>query len=236
MAKSSGPLSGSIPSASTMGRRIVPSGIPSLDKIIEGGFNEGDTVLIAGQPGVGKSTFGAQFVYFGAEQYGQVGILASFVESASKLKRDMLRFNWDFAAAEKDSKVLVLDLLQTVGRKGVDVGLEILMAAVNSMGAKRLVIDSLSALMTYIDTKAEARSFMGAMNKLLENAGCTSLFILEVPWGDKTIGLGFEEFMTDGLVVLESSLEKFKVRRKLFVPKMRGLNHSLDCFDFFITP
>ncbi len=217
-----------------MSRQVVSSGIPSLDKIIDGGFNEGDTILVAGQPGAGKSTLGVQFLYKGAVQHNQNGVYATFVESGSKLKRDMLRFDWDLEGLEKEKKVSILDMVQTVSERGVYLNLDVMMNAVKELGAKRLVIDSLSALTTYIHTKSESRSFMSVINKFLENSKCTTLFILEVPWGQKEIGMGFEEFMADGLVVLESSLERFMVRRRLYIPKMRGVDHGLDCYDFYI--
>ncbi len=219
-----------------MREQVVSSGIPSLDKIIEGGFNEGDTILVAGHPGSGKSTLGTQFIYNGATQFNQVGIYASFVESANKLRRNMLSFNWNLAELEKERKISVLDMIQTVSQKGIEVNLDAIMTALRDLGAKRLVIDSLSAMMSYIETKAEARSFVAIMNKFLEEAKCTTFYLLEVPWGSRTIGLGFEEFMTDGLIILESNLEQFKVRRRLYIPKMRGVNHALDCYDFNIMP
>lgn len=217
-------------------REVVSSGIQSLDKIIEGGFNEGDVILVAGQPGAGKSTLGIQFVYNGATQYEQAGVYATFIESASKLKRDMLRFNWDLAKLERERKLVVLDLIQTIGEKGVEANLEAIMDAIKGLNAKRLVIDSLSAMTTYIKTRAEARSFVALMNRFIEDAKCTTLCTLEVPWGRSDIGMGFEEFMADGLIILESSLEQVKVRRRLYIPKMRGVNHALECYDFYITP
>jgi len=229
-------MSSSNSSKRRLRREVVSSGIPSLDKIIEGGLNEGDVILVAGQPGAGKSTLGVQFTYNGATQWNQAGVYATFVESASKLKRNMLRFNWDLDKLEKERKACFLDLVQTIGEKGVEVNLEAIMSAIKDLNAKRLVIDSLSAMMTYIQTKAEARSFVALMNRFLEDAKCTTLCTLEVPWGSSDIGMGFEEFMADGLIVLESSLEQFKVRRRLYIPKMRGVDHALDCYDFYITP
>jgi len=217
-------------------RNVISSGISSLDKIIEGGFNEGDTLLVAGHPGAGKSTLGVQFTYNGATQYSQASVYATFVESASKLKRNMLRFNWDLGKLEQERKVSVLDLIQTISEEGVEANLEAIMNAIKALDAKRLVIDSLSAMMTYIKTRDEARSFMALMNRFIENAKCTTLYMLEVPLGRSDIGMGFEEFMADGLIVLEASLDQFKVRRRLYIPKMRGVNHALDCYDFYITP
>jgi len=88
---------------------------------------------------------------------------------------------------------------------------------------------------TYIETKADARTFIGMLNRFLEKAGCTSLLLVEMPWGKSDIGSGFEEFLADGLIVLESSIDGFRVRRMLFVPKMRGCDHDLNCYDFFIS-
>ncbi|MCJ7632915.1 AAA family ATPase [Candidatus Bathyarchaeota archaeon] len=213
----------------------VPTGIASLDKIIDGGFNVGDNILVAGQPGAGKSTLGAQFLYNGAVLYDQTGVYVTFVESGNKFRRDMLRFGWDFADLERQRKVMVLDLVQSISKRGIEVNFEAILTASKTLDAKRLVIDSLSALTTYINTKAEARSFVALANRLLEDSGCTAIMMVEMPWGKVEIGAGFEEFMADGLMILESKLEQFKVRRRLYVPKMRGTNHALDCFDFYIT-
>jgi circadian clock protein KaiC len=148
----------------------------------------------------------------------------------------MLRFNWDLAKLEEQRKVAVLDLVQAISKRGIEVNFEAILTAVKTLGAKRLVIDSLSAMTTYINTKAEARSFLALSNRLIEDAKCTAIVLIEVPWGKVEIGMGFEEFMADGLIVLDSRLEQIKVKRRLFVPKMRGINHALDCFEFYITP
>jgi circadian clock protein KaiC len=207
-----------------------------LDKLIDGGFNEGDVILIAGQPGAGKSTLGMQFIYNGASLYNQVGIYASFVESATKLKRDMLGFGWDLDNLEQGGKLSVLDLVQSASERGVEANLAELLSSISKLHATRLVVDSLSAIMTYIQTRSQARSFISMMSKMLENTGCTTLLILEIPWGKKEVGMGFEEFLADGLIILESSLENTKVKRRIYIPKMRGVDHSLDCYDFYITP
>ena len=213
----------------------VLTGISSLDKILGGGFNRGDTILVAGQPGAGKTTLGFQFLYNGATKYGENGVYVSFVESANKLKRDALRFGWDFEKLIKEKKVRFLDLIQAMGEKGVEANFSVMMSEIASVGAKRVVIDSLSAMTTYIETKADARTFIGVLNRFLEKAGCTSILLVEMPWGKSDIGSGFEEFLADGLIVLQSTVDRFRVRRMLFVPKMRGCDHDLSCYDFFIS-
>jgi len=213
----------------------VLTGVSSLDKIVGDGFNRGDTILVAGQPGAGKTTFGFQFLYSGVTKYGENGVYVSFVESVNKLKRNALRLGWDFEKLIREKKVSFLDLMQTTGEKGVDANLTVIMNEIELTGAKRVVIDSLSAMTTYIETKADARTFIGMLNRFLEKAGCTSLLLVEMPWGKSDIGSGFEEFLADGLIVLESSIDGFRVRRMLFVPKMRGCDHDLNCYDFFIS-
>ena len=211
------------------------TGIQSLDKILAGGFNRGDTILVAGQPGAGKTTLGLQFLYNGATKYRENGIYVTFVESVDKLKRDALKLGWNFEKLINEKKVRFLDLMQATGEKGVEANFAVMLTEIELIGTKRVVVDSLSAMTTYIDTKADARAFVGMLNRLLENAGCTSLLLIEMPWGNSDIGSGFEEFLSDGLIVLESSIDGFRVRRMLFVPKMRGVNHDLSCYDFFIS-
>jgi len=213
----------------------VSTGIQSLDRILAGGFNRGDTVLVAGQPGAGKTTLGLQFLYDGATKYGENGIYVTFIESVDKLKRDALKIGWDFEKLIKEKKVRFLDLMQATGEKGLEANFAVMITEIELASAKRIVVDSLSAMTTYIETKADARTFVGMVNRLLENAGCTSILLVEVPWGKSDIGSGFEEFLADGLIVLKSSIDGFRVRRMLFVPKMRGINHDLSCYDFFIS-
>lgn len=220
-------------SRENVGKSQVSSGVPSLDRIIGGGFKKGSNIFVAGQPGAGKTTLGLQFLFHGSKNLEEPGIYVSFVESAQKMLKNALSFGWDFAALR--AKVKVLDLVTTVGETGVKEIFEIMMDAVKELKAQRVVIDTLTALTTYVETKAEARTFIGLLNRFLEEAGCTSLSLLEVPWAKRELGAGFEEFLGDGLIVLESSVNDLRVRRRLYVPKMRGIDHSLECYDFFIT-
>lgn len=213
----------------------VLTGISSLDKILGGGFNRGDTILVAGQPGAGKTTLGLQYLYGGATECDENGVYITFVESFEKLKRDGLRFGWDFEKLEKEKKISFLGLIHGQKEKGVEANFSIIINEIDSVDAKRVVIDSLTAMTAYIESKADARNFILLLNRFLERAGYTSLLLVEVPWGKEDIGSGFEEFLADGLIVLKSTIDRFRVRRMLFVPKMRGCDHDLSCYDFFIS-
>ena len=210
------------------------TGIPSLDKIIEGGLCRGDTIIVAGQPGTGKTTLGLQFLHHGATKCGENGVYASVIESADKLKRNAQRFGWDLDKLEREGKLQLVSLQSTM-KAGVSTALETVLESLHSINAKRLVFDSLSSLMTAFESIAEARSFLHIMVKFLEGANCTTLMISEVPWGKRQLGTNFEEFLGDGLIILDASFDNSRVRRRIYVPKMRGTEHRLEGYDYYIT-
>ncbi len=154
----------------------VQTGIPSLDKLIEGGLVRGDTTIVAGQPGTGKTTLGLQFLVHGAVKCGDNGVYASVIESGEKLKRNARRFGWDLEALEKEGRLQLVSLQSTM-KAGVSTALETVLEALHTVKARRLVFDSLSALMTAFESTAEARSFLHIMLKFLEAANCTTLMI-----------------------------------------------------------
>ncbi|TMI46693.1 hypothetical protein E6H22_06825, partial [Candidatus Bathyarchaeota archaeon] len=200
------------------GNDRVQTGIPSLDKLIEGGLVPGDTTIVAGQPGTGKTTLGLQFLVHGAVKCGENGVYASVIESGEKLKRNARRFGWDLDVLEKEGRLQLVSLQSTM-KAGVSTALETVLEALHTVKARRLVFDSLSALMTAFESTAEARSFLHIMLKFLEAANCTTLMISEVPWGKQQLGTNFEEFLGDGLIVLESSFDNSRVRRRIYIPK-----------------
>ena len=212
----------------------VQTGIPSLDRIIEGGLCRGDTIIVAGQPGTGKTTLGIQFLYHGATRCGENGVYASVIESEGKLKRNAKRFGWDLDRLEREGKLQLVPLQSTM-KAGVSTALETVLESLHSINARRLVFDSLSALMTAFESQAEARSFLHIMVKFLEGANCTTLMVSEVPWGKRQLGTSFEEFLGDGLIVLDASFDNSRVRRRVYVPKMRGTEHRLEGYDYYIT-
>ena len=222
------------PVASFQDVERVATGITSLDRIIEGGLCRGDTVIVAGQPGTGKTTLGLQFLYSGATRYNENGVYASVIESGDKLKRNARRYGWDLDRLEKEGKLQLVSLQSTM-KAGVSTALETVLESLHTINARRLVFDSLSALMTAFESNAEARSFLHIMVKFLEGANCTTIMISEVPWGKRQLGTNFEEFLGDGLIVLDASFDESRVRRRLYIPKMRGTEHRLEGYDYYLT-
>lgn len=212
----------------------IPMGIVSLDRLIEGGLQKGDTIIVAGQPGTGKTTLGLQFLHHGATVLSESGIYASLIESAAKLKRNAKRFGWDFDRLESQKLVQILEL-QTTLQEGINETLQAVLSSLRDLRAQRLVFDSLSALMMAFETSGEARSFLHLVLKFLEATRCTSLLLSEVPWGAKRVGTGIEEFLGDGLIVLEANFDGFRVHRKIYIAKMRGTEHRLEGYEYYIS-
>jgi len=203
----------------------VHSGVTGLDELIEGGFLRGDTILLAGGTGSGKTIFSSQFIYNGAIRYGERGVYVTLEEDRPSFLRNMSRFGFDFEDLERKGGVSVLDP-QTIGGVGIDVNLQYILAKAEELGAKRIVIDSLSAFLSACEEKLEYRSAMHLMYDLLKGRGYTTIMTVSIPTGTQTLGLGIEEFMTDSVLQLENVVEDYELKTRFLIRKMRGTEHS----------
>ena len=84
------------------------TGIVGLDKVLNGGFTQGSTIIVEGEPGTGKTTLGVQFLYNGATQLGEAGIYITFEELPDQIYKDMLRFGWDLQELERQNLIRVI--------------------------------------------------------------------------------------------------------------------------------
>ena len=219
----------------SMSFRRVPTGVPELDDLIEGGFPADSMILLVGFPGAGKTTFSGQFLYAGAERFGARGVYASFAETKRTFIRNMLRFGWDFERLEKERRVAILDLSVT-REAGLQTNLNTIMETMTSMGAERLVIDSFTAISMALKDAIDVRVMVHLLYKFLKKANCVSLIILDQPWGSTSIGQGIIEFLADGIIYLETYFdEKYNLRRRLRILKMRGTNHSKSPHEYEIS-
>jgi len=210
----------------------VPSGIDGLDSLIDGGFPEGSLILLAGNPGTGKTVFGVQFLCKGAKDYGENGIYVSFAESEDTLFHNMSKlFGYDLKTVE-DGKVKVLDFT-TVTEKGLSTILEMILEEVTALKAKRLVIDSFSAMAQAFKEPIEARIILhNILGKIVRQLGCTIILIVEVPTGSEKIGVSIEEFVADGVIVLRRDDYDGRLIREIEIEKLRGTRFENQRFLF----
>jgi len=220
-----------------MSENRVPTGIDGLDPLIEGGFPTGSLVLLAGSPGTGKTIFTMQFLYKGAENYDENGIYVSFAENEDTILHNISRlFGHDLRKREeRHGKVKILDLT-TVTEKGLSTILEMILEEVTVLKAKRLVIDSFSAMAQAFKEPIEARIILhNILGKLVRQLGVTIILIVEVPTGSSKIGISIEEFVADGVIVLRKDDHEGRLVREIKIEKLRGTRFEQQKFLFTLN-
>lgn len=180
----------------------ISTGIQGLDSLIEGGIPRGFTVLVAGNPGTGKTILSSHFLYAGLKS-GEAGIYVSFSESRQQFYANVNRLGLDFVKYEKEGKFLFLDFASFT-KEGIGDALEEVLASIREINAKRIVVDSFSAIAQAFENQNEARiALQVILGKMTRAEGVTNLLISEVPVGSETVSSGIEEFVVDGIVKME---------------------------------
>lgn len=215
----------------------IRTGIPGLDPLIQGGLQRGDFILLLGDLGTGKTVFSSQFVYNSAKLYDEKAVFATFEEDIKSLKRNMLRFGMDFDALEKQGKVKVLDLEALEGR-GMGSNIEALLKALDDLGARRLVIDSLTAFMSGAEEKFDYSFLMHLIYKTLKREGVTTLVTVSKPQGTAVpLETGVEEFVADGIFELRNYISRdVEIKTQFLIRKLRGTEHSRKFHSVLFTP
>lgn len=223
----------------------VTTGIPGLDKLIGGGYPCGTNILVCGSSGTGKTIFCTQFLIAGITQENEPGIFITLEERKPDLQEEMLSLGWDLARHQKNKELIIVDAASQVGvhkneykiGEGFDIDALVLdiHRAATSIGAKRLVLDSIPALKLKLHEYGEFRRALFRLNSLLSEVGLTSLMTTESSDPERLSRYGIEEFLARGIVVLSLEEEVSDLKRFLRVRKMRGTTHSLRNIPFEIT-
>jgi len=223
----------------------VKTGIPGLDEILDGGLPKGTNVLITGGTGTGKSIFCSQFLYKGIEDYNQNGVFVTLEERAEDLRKEMLKFGWDFAKYEKENRLGIIDgtstklRKRTVKEKYSLIGLDIdaLIIEINrvcrEINAERVVIDSIPSLGLNLDSEKEVRRSVYRLSTLLLEIGVTS-FVTTETLGGGFSRYGVEEFVSRGVIKLDIVEKENKFVRTVYVRKMRETNFTMEKYPFDI--
>ena len=212
----------------------VPTGIKGLDEMLGGGLLKKRHVLVTGGPGSGKTTFAMQFLYNGAEKFGDKGLFISLEEKSEKLVENLSQgFNWDLEKHLREGNIVIT----TVDKFDWDTLTDMLQSYVTRHKVRRVVIDPLTILrLNTRDTFEFRRKLIGLLG-FLENLDCTVLLTSESQSLTREASTyTLEEFVVDGVIVLYNIPVRNERRRALEIVKMRGVAHSNNIYPFKITP
>jgi circadian clock protein KaiC len=216
--------------------RRLSFGIAELDKMMDGGVREGDSILVAGSSGTGKSVLATQFIAEGISQ-GETGIIAVFEERPEAYAERATSLGLDLETPQKDGKLTILYLRPL--DLSVDETMQSILDAVQKIGAKRLVIDSLAGFEMALSPgfRADFRESLYRMIFALTGIGVTILSTVEVdesftefPFSTYSIS-----FLTDDIIRLRYVSIDGQLRKIMVVIKMRGGNHAKDIREYEIT-
>ncbi|ASI99513.1 ATPase domain-containing protein [Thermococcus celer] len=227
----------------------VGSGIPGFDDLIQGGFPQGTTVLVTGPTGSGKTTFGIQFVYKGAADYDEPGVIVTLEERAQDLRREMKAFGWDLERYERERKIAIVDGVSAVvglpseeqyvleGNLNTEDFLRYIYRVVKAINAKRLVIDSIPSIAFRLAEESRIREVLLQLNTILLEMGVTSILTTEAPdpARGKISRYGIEEYISRGVILLDFVEKEVELKRYLLIRKMRETKHSMKKYPFEIT-
>jgi len=198
-----------------------PTGIEVLDDVLGGGFPRSSLIILTGKPGTGKTIFGANFLYRGVVDYGEGGVYVSFVESREMFYKCMKALGVDLEGLENSGKFCFLDLL-AVKEKAIPLLVDSIINEVCKVGAKRLVLDSYSALAQAFKSPFESRIFISTiLSRLIRGMGCTILLIKETGGDEESFGT--EEFVADGVIRFSATGIEGRRLRSLEILKLRGV-------------
>ena len=216
-----------------------PTGIQGLDEITGGGLPRGRPTLICGGAGCGKTLFGAEFLVRGAVQFDEPGVLMAFEETEKELTANVASLGFDLAGLVRHKKIVVdyVHVERSEVQESGEYDLEGLFVrlghAIDSVGAKRVVLDTLEVLFASLPNEAVLRSELRRLFRWLKDKGVTAVITAERGRENLTRH-GLEEYVSDCVILLDHRVNDQIATRHLRVVKYRGALHGTNEFPFLI--
>jgi circadian clock protein KaiC len=216
-----------------------PSGILGLDEITGGGLPRGRPTLICGGAGCGKTLFGIEFLVKGATRHDEPGVFVAFEETAEELAENVRALGFDLGGLAGQKKLAIdyvhveRSQIEETGAYDLE-GLFIRLGhAIDSIGAKRVVLDTLEVLFSGLSNEAIVRAELRRLFRWLKDRGVTALITAERGSGGLTRH-GLEEYVSDCVIVLDHRINEQVATRRLRVVKYRGSAHGTNEYPFLI--
>ncbi len=216
-----------------------PTGIQGLDEITGGGLPRGRPTLVCGGAGCGKTLLAAEFLVRGAATFGEPGVLMAFEETEKELKANVASLGFDLEGLVLSKKIVIdyVHVERSEIQESGDYDLEGLFVrlghAIDSIGAKRVVLDTLEVLFASLPNEAILRSELRRLFRWLKEKGMTAVITAE-RGRDQMTRHGLEEYVSDCVILLDHRVNDQIATRHLRVVKYRGAQHGTNEFPFLI--
>jgi circadian clock protein KaiC len=215
------------------------TGIPGFDEITRGGLPAGRPTLICGSAGAGKTLFAMEFLVRGATLFDEPGVFISFEESTEELAANVASLGFDLEQLIADKK-LVLDYvfierseIEETGEYDLEGLFLRLDHAISTIGAKRIVLDTLEALFSGLPNEAIIRAELRRLFRWLKERHLTAVITCERGEG-KLTRYGLEEYVADCVILLDNRVQNQISTRRMRIVKYRGTSHGTNEYPFLI--
>ena len=216
-----------------------PSGIRGLDEVTFGGLPKGRPTLIAGGPGSGKTLMSMEFLIRGSIDYNEPGVFMAFEETAEELTQNVASLGFDLNALIAKKKVLVdyvrveRNEIEETGEYDLEGLFVRLNHAIDTAGAKRVVLDTIESLFAGLGNEAILRAELRRLFRWLKDKGVTAIITAER--GENSLTrYGLEEYVSDCVILLDHRVQNQISTRRLRVVKYRGSLHGTNEYPFLI--
>jgi circadian clock protein KaiC len=224
-------------------RQLIPkalTGITGLDEITGGGIPKGRPTLICGEAGCGKTLVSVEFIIRGAIEFDEPGVFMAFEESGEELATNVASLGFDLDQLQKDKKIKLdyvhIDRseIEETGEYDLD-GLFIRLGyAIDSIGAKRVVLDTIENLFAGLSNQAILRAELRRLFHWLKEKGVTAIITGERGDGPSLTRQGLEEYVSDCVILLDHRVINQISTRRLRIVKYRGSVHGTNEYPFLI--
>jgi circadian clock protein KaiC len=226
----------------TAGVEKIRTMIEGFDDISHGGMPIGRTTLVSGTSGTGKTLFAVQFLYNGITHFDEAGVFVTFEESPTDIIKNACSFGWDLAQLIEEGKLFILDASpdpegqDIVGNFDLSALIERIQYAIRKYKAKRVSIDSVTAVFQQYDAASVVRREIFRLVARLKQVGATTVMTTErVEEYGPVARFGVEEFVSDNVVIVRNVLEGERRRRTIEILKLRGTTHMKGEYPFTMT-
>jgi circadian clock protein KaiC len=212
-----------------MTQKRIPTGVPGLDRMLNGGFLPSSVVLVRGAPGTGKTSLSLQFLIHGATEEDEPGLLITFEEFPSSLYRDAHSLGWDLEKLEEQGKLHLMFTSPEVFLAGLETPGSPLDRVIQEENIHRLVLDSASHFNRLTQDQQELRHIYTRVANGLRREGVTSILLGEETRSElKRSDRGGLSFIVDGIILMRYVEIESAIQRAIVVLKMRGSDHAKE--------